>query len=199
MPRKAGCAPHGALKRLAQRRPAGLQGGPRHGYGRGSATSSSISACMAACIRCIRPPTSASGRRQFSVEKPKTVRCLHPQLIGGGDDLFERPVALPVSEQPVLALGMRPAPVAVHDDGDMGGQARRVETRLQGFELSGRRNRVAPKESSSMVPSDFKQLGFFGFGDLVDLGDIAVGQLLQAVLRPLGLIFGGFGFFSPAL
>ena len=41
---------------------------------------------------------------------------------------------------------------------------------------------------------DFKQLGLFGFGDAVDLDDIAVGHLLQPVLGTLQIVFGDFAF-----
>ena len=68
--------------------------------------------------------TSSRGRRQFSVENPYAVSHADAERVGGAHDLGQALLALavPVGAGEALALG--PATVAVHDHGDVHGQAR---------------------------------------------------------------------------
>ena len=63
--------------------------------------------------------TSARGRTQFSVEKPNTVSQPMSRRHGHPDETGQVLLALGVAVGPGAAAPVRPAPVAVHDAGDV--------------------------------------------------------------------------------
>ncbi len=82
---------------------------------------------------CMRAATSSGGRRQFSrAERVARVTSSMPQVEGVLDDAAQRLGACPVAGGHGQAPALRPAPVAVHDDGHvaaLGAAGRRLARR----------------------------------------------------------------------
>ena len=119
-------------------------------------------------------PTSSAGRRQFSLEKANRVSAdaspRRSRWRGSGLDSG----AVAGDARQAAALG--PAAVAVHDHGDM---TRKLLLRPLSF-LHVRH------------ASDLHQFFFLIRENMIDLGDVLVGELLHVVLCPVIVVLGDF-------
>ena len=102
---------------------------------------------------CIRKETSSGGRRQFSLEKAKSVRystpCSAQALTTSRTD--STPLRWPRHARQEALL--RPAPVAVHDDGDVARHAARFGNDLRGTGEVGHRVEQWPFLESGLAAS----------------------------------------------
>ena len=94
-----------------------------------------------------------------------------PSLDGGGDDLADGLRARPMSREPREPALLRPATVAVHDDGDVRGRALGIEL---GEQLAARfpRKKSALEEASGLTPYTSMISASLRFERLVDLLDV---------------------------
>ena len=68
---------------------------------------------------CIRNETSSAGRRQFSLLNANSVRYSTPRSTQPSDQAAHRLDAAPVAGNARQKTRLRPAAVAIHDDGDV--------------------------------------------------------------------------------
>src|SRR6266508_992409 len=155
-------------------------------------SSSLATSCSSARRKsCIRIDTSSAGRRQFSLEKAKSVRNSTPRSMHARTVVrtASTPLRWPATRGSMRCFAQRPLPsmmIAMCRGTLRGTGISRVELSNTGNGRGGRRDSLrgdCDGRGDAARSLDRQQIRFLALEHLVDLGDVSVGELLHIDLR----------------
>src|SRR5947207_3388827 len=155
-------------------------------------SSSLTTSCSSARKKsCIRIDTSSAGRRQFSLEKAKSVRKSTPRSIHARTVVrtASTPLRWPATRGSMRCFAQRPLPsmmIAMCRGTWRGGGTSRVELSNTMNDRGGGRDSLrngCDERGDGARALDRQQIRFLALEHLVDLGNVPIGELLHIDLR----------------